>query len=66
MPMDNMDTCVVCNKEVGDEAWYAVGTGDIGSRPHERFEVLLCAECAATKLTSDFRKTVKALFEEYG
>ncbi len=64
--MSAVDACTVCGKKIGDEPWYSVGTGDIGSRPHERFEILLCGKCAKAKLKSDFRNAVRALFEEYG
>ncbi len=64
--IDTIDACTVCNKQLEEEPWYAVATGDVGERPHERFEVIMCGKCAFTKLSPDFRKTVKALFEEYG
>ena len=64
--IDTIDACTVCNKQLEEEPWYAVATGDIGELPHERFEVIMCGKCAFDKLSPDFRKTVKALFEEYG
>ena len=64
--IDTIDACTVCNKQLEEEPWYAVATGDVGDRPHERFEVIMCGKCAFSKLTPDFRKTVKALFEQYG
>jgi len=64
--IDTIDACTVCNKQLEEEPWYAVATGDVGERPHERFEVIMCGKCAFDKLSPDFRKTVKALFEQYG
>ena len=64
--MDDIDVCTICSKQVADEPWYALATGDLGTRPHERTQVILCGECAGSKLSPDFRKTVKTLFEQYG
>lgn len=62
----NLDRCIICNNEIGDENWFLLGTGQLGERPRERSELALCAKCAGEKIPEPFRKLVVKLFDEFG
>jgi len=66
LPETELDQCAVCGHKIGDEPWFLASTGEQGARPRERFELVLCADCARQKIPSDFRKLVVDLFDAYG
>jgi len=66
IPEMELDKCVVCGSEIGDEPWFLASTGERGNRPREKFELVLCAKCTQAKIPIDFRRLVVELFDEYG
>lgn len=65
-PEADLDKCVICGREIGDEEWFVTSTGEQGRRPREKFQLVLCASCANAKIPRDFRKLVVDLFDTYG
>lgn len=75
LPMHNMtvtvsetdlEKCAICGRQIGDEPWFLASTGELGNRPREKFEIVLCATCTQQKIPSDFRKLIVELFDKYG
>lgn len=65
-PETELDKCVVCGGEIGDEKWFLASTGEQGARPREKFELVLCAECTRKEIPQDFQKLVVTLFDRFG
>jgi len=65
-PEVELDRCVICGKQIGDEPWFITSTGEVGNRPRERFELVLCASCTQERIPTEFRKLVLELFEKFG
>jgi hypothetical protein len=65
-PEPELEKYVICVHEIGDEEWFVTSTGEQGTRPREKFQLVLCASCAEAKIPRDFQKLVVDLFDTYG
>ena len=66
VPEIELDKCAICGQEIGDEPWFLTSTGEIGDRPREKFELVLCASCTQQRIPAEFRRLVVELFEKFG